>query len=487
MSSEIFISYRRTDTGGYAGRLYDHLKQEFGPDSVLLDVEVEGTAEELRQWVQRVVPEAGVMLVLIGHKWILSEDGRRRLEEPEDIVRLEIELALLHDLPIIPIQIDDAPRPTHVDLPDSIRKIMDFKGYDLNNSYWGAKVEPIFQAIMSVVKHHTHILNRGVEAWNAWRAQNPELIPNLAHAKLSGKDLTGVELSNADLQEADLSDAILYNSNLRGARLSGASLKNANLAGANLREVDLSYASLNRTNLCNACLENTDLRHAVLNEADLANALIKSSDVFGVSVWGAKLGGAIQSDLRLSVIGSDRSITVDSIQTAVVVHLLLTSGGARELIDSITAKIVLILGRFTPERKAVLDSIVSELPSRNYVPILFDFEKPRGRSLLETITTLAHMARFIIADLTDTKTVSMELVRIVPFLPSVPVVTIIEKGWHIDSEVSELLRTYHWVLKPYEYENRDALIASLEKHLIDPAQAKISQLAQTAIDSPLRS
>jgi uncharacterized protein YjbI with pentapeptide repeats len=485
MPYEIFISYRRNDTGGYAGRLYDHLKQEFGPNSVLLDVEGNGTAEELNQWVQRVVPEAGVMLVLIGHKWIVSEDGRRRLEEPEDIVRLELELALLHNVPIIPIQIDDAPRPQPVDLPDSIRKIMNFKGYDLNNSYWSAKIEPIFQAISSVIKTHTPILNRGVKIWNAWRAQNPKIIPNLAYAQLSGKDLTGADLSNADLHEVQLSDAILYNSNLQGATLRGASLNNANLENANLREVDLSFASLAGANLCSACLENTDLRHAVLNEADLTNALIRSSQVFGVSVWSAKLAGALQSDLRLSIVGSEGSITVDSIQTAVVVHLLLTSGGAREMIDSITAKTVLILGRFTPERKVVLDTIFNALPSRNYVPMLFDFGKPRSRSVLETIMTLAHMARFIIADLSDNKTLSMELSRIVPSLPSVPVVTIIQKGERIGWAFSELLNTYKWILKPYEYENREELIASLEKYLIGPAEAKINEFAENTLDLPL--
>lgn len=496
MPYEIFISYRRKDTGGYAGRLYDHLKQELGPDSVLIDVEVEGTAEVLRQWVERVVPGSGVMLVLIGHKWIVSEDGRRRLEEPGDIVRLEIELALLHDVPIIPIQIDDAPRPKAVDLPDSIRKIMDFKGYDLNNSQWSAKATTIFQAILSVIKTHAPILNRGVKIWNAWRAQNPDMIPNLAHAKLSGRDLTEAELRNADLQEADLSHAILYGSNLQGSTLRGASLKNANLENANISEVDLSFASLtganlrnaflkntdlsfaslNGANLCKACLENTDLRHAVLNEADLTEATVRSSQVYGVSVWSTKLAGADQSDLRLMVGGSNSYMTLDSIQTAVVVHLLLTSGGAREMIDSLTAKTVLILGRFTQERKAVLDAIFDELPSRNYVPMLFDFDKPRSRGILETILTLAHLARFIIADLTDASSLFMELHSLVPSLPSVPVVTIIKKGARFDRSFSELLNAYTWVLKPYEYENREELIASLEKQLIDPAEAKIREL-----------
>src|SRR5215217_7498402 len=100
MSYEIFICYRRKDTGGYAGRLYDRLRQEYGQDGVLFDVEREGAAGVLRDWVRDVIPECAVILVLIGDQWLVDSHGRRRLEDVDDIVRLEIELALLHRVPI---------------------------------------------------------------------------------------------------------------------------------------------------------------------------------------------------------------------------------------------------------------------------------------------------------------------------------------------------------------------------------------------------
>jgi hypothetical protein len=85
---------------------------------------------------------------------------------------------------------------------------------------------------------------------------------------------------------------------------------------------------------------------------------------------------------------------------------------------------VLILGRFSlPERKRVLDALRDELrkPGRNYVPVVFDFKKPTSRTTDETITLLARMARFVIADISDAKSVLQELRSIVPDKPSVPV------------------------------------------------------------------
>ncbi len=115
-------------------------------------------------------------------------------------------------------------------------------------------------------------------------------------------------------------------------------------------------------------------------------------------------------------------ITVDSLKVAQFIYLLLINEEIREVIDTITSKVVLILGRFTPGRKQILDAIKNELRKRNYSPILFDFEKPSSRDITETVSTLAHLSRFVIADITDAKSIPQELSHIVPFLPSVPIV-----------------------------------------------------------------
>ena len=94
-------------------------------------------------------------------------------------------------------------------------------------------------------------------------------------------------------------------------------------------------------------------------------------------------------------------ITVDNIEVAQFIYLLLHNETIRDVIDTVTSKVVLILGRFTDERKAVLDTLREELRKRDYLPILPDFAVPATRDITETVSLPGRMARFIIADLTD--------------------------------------------------------------------------------------
>ncbi len=477
MSQEIFICYRRKDVGGYAGRLFDHLTKEYGPDGVLFDVEVEGTAELLTDWVRRVVPESALVLALIGDEWIKDRYGRRRLEEQDDIVRLEIELALSNEVPIIPVLIDGAAFPSAQELPESMQKIADFKGYEINNSFWEAKLELLLQAITSVTKTHVPIIRRGVSVWNSWRFDNIDIKPKLEMAQLAGMNLEGINLADADLRGADLHNTCLVKANLSRANLSTANLTQADLEGADIKEGILARADLTGTNLRNVRLYKADLSNANLNDADLTNALLEGSLVFGVSVWNTLLGDANQSNLRLGSSNTGTEITVDSIQMAVVIHLLLTSGGVREMIDTVSSKTVLILGRFTADRRAILETVRDELRKRNFVPMLFDFEKPQTRDLTETISLLAHMSRFIVADITDARSIPQELMSIVPNLPSVPIVPLREISAQEFSMFSNL-KDYPSVIEPLVYGSVKELAASIDKDMIAPVETRIKQNAK---------
>jgi hypothetical protein len=120
------------------------------------------------------------------------------------------------------------------------------------------------------------------------------------------------------------------------------------------------------------------------------------------------------------------AVTVDNINLAQLIYLLLNNKNLRDVIDTITSKAVLILGRFTEERKNVLYAIRNVLREQHgLLPILFDFAPSTNRNLTETVQLLASMCRFVIADLTDASSIPQELSHIVPNFPSDPVQPII--------------------------------------------------------------
>jgi uncharacterized protein YjbI with pentapeptide repeats len=297
---------------------------------------------------------------------------------------------------------------------------------------------------------------------------------HLARANLVGADLSGADLTGASLSLASLTRADLLEANLSGASLTRAYLLEANLSGADLSGADLTGAALTKANLAGADLTGADLTGALLVETNLQGANLSSCRVYGISAWNVHLGGTRQSDLVITPV-NEPMITVDNLEVAQFIYLLLHNEKIREVIDTITSKAVLILGRFTPKRKAVLDAMREELRSQNYLPILFDFEKPASRNFTETISTLAHMARFIIADLTQAKSLPQELQRIVPDLPSVPVQPILQASAKEYGMFPDF-KSYPWVLKPYPYKNVKGLIINLRDKVIAPAERKALKL-----------
>lgn len=157
-------------------------------------------------------------------------------------------------------------------------------------------------------------------------------------------------------------------------------------------------------------------------------------------------------------------------------YLLLNNAKIREVIDTITSKVVLILGRFTPARKRTLDVLRDALRARNYLPIVFDFEKPANRDFTETVSTLAHLARFVIADLTDPRSIPQELTAIIPRLLSVPIRPLLLGGQTEWSMFGDLAR-YPQVIDPLYYTDDAMLLSRLDSNVIEPAERKARELA----------
>ena len=188
-----------------------------------------------------------------------------------------------------------------------------------------------------------------------------------------------------------------------------------------------------------------------------------------------KLNGARQQNLVCTDAGEPK-ITVDNIEVAQFVYLLLHNQKIRDVIDTITSKVVLILGRFTDKRKAVLDALREELRKRDYLPILFDFDVPATWDVTETISLLARMARFIIADLTDPSSIPKELETIVPTL-AVPIQPLLEGSSRPYAMFKDYWK-YDWVLPVYQYEGLEQLLAKLPEKVIAPSEGKVKALQE---------
>jgi uncharacterized protein YjbI with pentapeptide repeats len=326
---------------------------------------------------------------------------------------------------------------------------------------------------------HTAALKAGVDEWNKWRAEQDDLRPDLSACSLAGEYLRGADLSWCNLSATDLSWATLIRAKLLGANLRQAKLIGADLTSADVQSADLSgseaiSARFSSANLFKANLEGANLRGANLMNTSLSSVNVQDADFSGcfvhaASIWNLRGNPKDQTGLVITN-AFEPVITVDDLEVAQFIYLLLNNKKIRHVIDTITSKVVLILGRFTLERKAVLDTIRDELRKRDYLPVLFDFEKPSSRDITETVSTLAHMARFVIADITDAKSIPQELMAIVPSLPSVPVQPLLFASQQ-EYGMFEHFKRFPWVLEPYLYEDQERLLAAITDKVIGPAEA----------------
>jgi uncharacterized protein YjbI with pentapeptide repeats len=335
------------------------------------------------------------------------------------------------------------------------------------------------------------LLREGATAWNEWRKQHPDDKPRkmvLARApvSLSGFDLTRVDLSGTALRGsfagADLRQARMGNSDYRGTDLSGADLRKADLSaslvsstkfrGADLRDTSFMQCIVQDCDFSGADLCGANLSATVFVRCDFTGAQLDDARVYGVSAWDLKLDGASQKNLVVTK-APQPTLTVDHLEVAQFLYLLINNSKLREVVDTLASKTVLILGRFSPpERKAALDTVRDGVRARGYVPLMFDFEPSAHRNLTETIQLLAGMARFVVADLTDAKSVPQELSTIVPHMPSVPVQPILlasQKAY----AMFEHFQSYAWVLPDFLYQDNAHLSASLDQVII-PAEQRLA-------------
>lgn len=145
----IFISYRREDAEGHAGRLFDDLAAHFGKDSVFMDVVDIEPGRDFRRVIDQQVASCGVLLAVIGKGWRDAKDeaGRRRLDDPGDFVRLETGSALKRDIPVIPVLVHGAAMPRAEDLPQDLQELAYRNGVELTHARWDSDVQVLIDAL----------------------------------------------------------------------------------------------------------------------------------------------------------------------------------------------------------------------------------------------------------------------------------------------------------------------------------------------------
>jgi uncharacterized protein YjbI with pentapeptide repeats len=380
------------------------------------------------------------------------------------------------------------------------------------------------------------MLKKGVVAWNTWRGENPSVVPDLSGANLSGANLSGAnlngayltqahlyganliaanliaanltdanlnqanlsradlsgahlngtdhfkaDLGGANLSGANLSRAFLPRANLSGAQLTGgalggadfyaANLSGANLSGANLIEANLSWANLSRADLSGGVLVS-----AILVDTDLTGADLTGCRIYGVSAWGLKLEETTKQQNLVITPENEPTVTVDNIEVAQFVYLMLHNEKIRDVIDTIGKKGVLLLGRFTEGRMVVLERLREKLRDLGFVPMVFNFDKPETKDFTETVRLLCNLSHFVIVDITNPRSAPLELQATVPDY-MIPFAPILQEGEEPFAMFVDLQNKYDWVLRPViRYPSVDRLIEVLKDKIVRPAEKKFNKL-----------
>jgi hypothetical protein len=151
-SLRIFLNYRRKDTEDTAGRLFDSLCAHFGDERVFMDIDDIPPGVDFDEVVHEAVGKCDVLLALIGPTWLtmVDEHGRRRLDDPADFVRIELQTALQRDIRVVPVLIHDVAMPKADDLPDGLQRLTHKQALGLSNTRWKYDLGKLIEALESV-------------------------------------------------------------------------------------------------------------------------------------------------------------------------------------------------------------------------------------------------------------------------------------------------------------------------------------------------
>ncbi len=146
---KIFLSYRREDTSGHAGRLYDLLARRYGAEQIFMDIDAIPVGSEFAKEIHRAVASCDVFIALIGPRWaqVTGPDGSRRLDDEDDYLRQEVESALASDVRVVPVCVQGADLPSAEVLPASLAPLVERQGTKLGDASWHDDVERLVRRL----------------------------------------------------------------------------------------------------------------------------------------------------------------------------------------------------------------------------------------------------------------------------------------------------------------------------------------------------
>src|SRR5512132_1599066 len=153
-AGRVFISYRRQESSGLAGRLYDRLTARLGDDQVFMDVDTIALGVDFAEVITQAVSTCEVLLAIIGPTWLTAtdEDGQRRLDDPDDIVRIEIAAALERDIRVIPILVEGAVMPRRQQLPETLAALAHRNALVLRHESFRSDADRLLAAIEPILR-----------------------------------------------------------------------------------------------------------------------------------------------------------------------------------------------------------------------------------------------------------------------------------------------------------------------------------------------
>ena len=152
--ARIFVSYRRKETAGHAGRLFDRLREHYGADNVFRDVDRLKAGDDFVEALARAVDSCDVFVLVIGRDWanVQNQRGERRLDDPSDFIRLELETALRRKILVLPVLVEGATMVDAEDLPEPLRPLARRQALELSEPRWDFDIQALLRRIDEVVK-----------------------------------------------------------------------------------------------------------------------------------------------------------------------------------------------------------------------------------------------------------------------------------------------------------------------------------------------